>query len=107
MPKIVGRKNITISEAKALLDNIEKPSHYQVRTLEYVNKFAKISAEKASELVEMLVNQFEIERSDAIQVVNVMPNSVEELRTFFFTGRKRLITTSQLEEMLKLIDRHR
>jgi len=48
-----------------------------------------------------------IERTDAIQVINSMPSSLEELRAFFSSGRKRLITTTQLEEMLKLLDQYR
>jgi len=107
MPKLVARKEISIPEAKALLEKIEKPNQFQIRTIEYVNKFSKLEPSKATELVETLVKQFDVERSDAIQVVNCMPTSVEELRAFFSFGRKRLIITPQLEEMLKLLDKYR
>jgi len=107
MPKrMVGRKEITISEAKALMDKIENPNQFQIRTKEYVDKFSRANPSKAPELVEALL-KFKIERTDAIQVVNCMPTTVEELRVFFSTGRKRLIATSQLEEMLKLLDKYR
>lgn len=107
MPKrIVGKKEITIPEARALMDKIESPSQFQIRTKEYVDKFSKADPAKAPELVEALL-EFKIERTDAIQVVNCMPSTLEELRVFFSTGRKRLIATAQLEEMLKVIDRYR
>jgi DNA-directed RNA polymerase subunit F len=107
MPKrIVARKEITISEAKGLMDKIENPSQFQIRTKEYVDKFAKLNAEKASELLQEFL-KLNIERTDAIQVVNSMPSSLEELRVFFSSGRKRLIATTQLEEMLKLLDKYR
>ena len=107
MPKrIVGKKEITIPEAKALMDKIENPNQFQIRTKEYVDKFSKIDPVKALELVEGLL-KFKIERTDAIQVVNCMPSTVEELRAFFSTGRKRLVPTAQLEEMLKIIDEYR
>ena len=107
MPKrIVGRKEIAIPEAKALMDKIEKPNQFQIRTKEYVDKFSKVDTAKAPELVEALLG-FNIERTDAIQVVNCMPSTLEELRVFFSTGRKRLIAGSQLEEMLKVIDKYR
>ncbi len=107
MPKrVVGRKEITISEAKGLMDKIENPSPFQIRTKEYVDKFAKLNAEKAPELLQELL-KLNIERTDAIQVVNSMPSSLEELRVFFSSGRKRLIATTQLEEMLKLLDKYR
>ena len=107
MPKrIVGRKEITISEAKALMDKIENPNQFQIRTKEYVDKFSKVDPVKAPELLEELL-KLKIERTDAIQVANCMPSTVEELRVFFSTGRKRLVVTAQLEEILKLIDKHR
>ncbi len=107
MPKrIVGRKEITVPEAKALMDKIENPNQFQIRTKEYVDKFSKVDPAKAPELVEALL-AFNIERTDAIQVVNCMPSTLEELRVFFSSGRKRLIVTSQLEEMLKVIDKYR
>jgi len=107
MPKrMVRKKEITIPEAKALMDRIENPNQFQTRTKEYVDKFTRVDPAKAPELVEELL-KLNIERTDAIQVVNCMPTTVEELRVFFSTGRKRLITTAQLEEMLKLIDKYR
>lgn len=104
---IVKRKKITISEAKKLLENIEDLNLYQQRIMEYVKKFSKIEPSKAQELVEKLIQKFKIEEEDAIVVVNCMPLSLEELRVFFSSGRKRLILTSQLEEMLKLLDEYR
>ena len=107
MPKIVDRKEITIPEAKQVLESLENPNPFQTRTLEYANKFSKIDPSKASELVERLVKEFEIEKKDAIEVVNSMPASTEELRVFFSTGRKRLIVTAKLENILKVLDEYR
>ena len=105
--EIVKKKKITISEAKKLLENIEDLNLYQLRIMEYVKKFAKIDHTKAQELLEKLIQQFEIEKEDAISVINCMPSSLEELRIFFSGGRKKLLLTSQLEEMLKLLDEYR
>ncbi|RLI52250.1 RNA polymerase Rpb4 [Candidatus Bathyarchaeota archaeon] len=99
---IVNKKKITISEAKEILENVKDLNLYQLRIKEYVKKFSKIDPTMARELVDKLTQKFEIEKGDAISVVNCMPSSLEELRMFFLGGRKRLILTSQLEEMLKL-----
>jgi len=107
MPKMVDRKEITVSEAKQILEKFENLNLFQTRALEYANKFSKIDPSKAAELVDKLVGEFEIERRDAIEVVNCMPTSVEELRAFFSIGRKRLIITAQLEKMLKILDEYR
>ena len=105
--KTIRRRWITIAEAKQILAELENQNPFQVRTLEYANKFAKNDSTKASELVEKLVEDFDIERKDAIDVVNCMPSSLEELRTFFSTGKKRLIITAQLEKMLKVLEEYR
>ena len=99
---IVNKKKITISEAKEILENVKDLNLYQLRIKEYIKKFSKIDPIMARELVDKLTQKFEIEKGDAISVVNCMPSSLEELRMFFLGGRKRLILTSQLEEMLKL-----
>jgi DNA-directed RNA polymerase subunit F len=105
--KIAGKKEIAIAEAKQILEKLEKLNPFQARTLKYTNKFAKVDPSKANELVERLIKEFEIERKDAIEVVNCMPTSVEEMRAFFSTGRKRLIITTQLEKMLELLNDYR
>ncbi len=105
--KIVSRKEITIVETQKLLAEIKEPDQFQLRTLDYANKFAKNKDMKAEELVERLIETFMIERKDAVQVVNCMPTSIQELRVFFSTGRKRIILTSQLEEMLRILNEYR
>jgi DNA-directed RNA polymerase subunit F len=105
--KVVSRKEITIAETRKLLVRIEEPDQFQLRTLDYANKFAKNKDMKAEELVEKLMETFMIERKDAVQVVNCMPKSIQELRVFFSTGRKRIILTSQLEEMLRILNEYR
>jgi DNA-directed RNA polymerase subunit F len=107
MPTVTERREITVSEAKKILEEIEDLSPFQSRTLEYANKFSKLDSSKAVELANRLISQFKIERKDAIEVVNCMPTSIEELRSFFSTGRKRLILTTRLEDMLKILNKYR
>jgi DNA-directed RNA polymerase subunit F len=104
--RIVGKAEITVSEAKGLMDKIESPNQFQIRTKNYVDKFSKVDAAKAHELLEDLLN-LKIERTDAIQVINSMPSTLEELRAFFSSGRKRLVVTAQLEEILKSLEKYR
>lgn len=108
MPKkILGEKEISIPEAKKILENLENPNQFKVRTLDYAVKFSKIDSLKAKELVEKLVEKFEILRTDAVQIVNCMPKSIEELRVFFTASEKKIIVTSKLEEILKLLGEYR
>ena len=104
---VISKKTITIPDVKAILEKIDEPNQFQLRTLNYVNKFSKLEPEKASELVDQIVSIFEIDRLDAVQIVNCMPSSIEELRPFFVASRKKIIMTTRLSELLKLINKYR
>ena len=107
MPKrIVEEKEVTIAEAKRVLEEGGELNPFQQRTFDYLSKFSKIGASKAEELVKKL-EQLEIDRVDAIQIVNCVPSTVEELRVFFAASKKKIIRASKLEEILKLLDKYR
>ncbi len=65
-------------------------------TFDYVTKFSKISPDAAKILVNDLIRECEFTEEEAVELVNIMPKSLEELRTFTF-GWKKLILTSTLE----------
>jgi DNA-directed RNA polymerase subunit F len=106
--KNVKEKLLTISQVKRVLEELgeENLDQFQRRVLDYVNKFAKIDAETAEELVEKLVKEFGLDEIEAVQIVNCMPASIEELRVFLGGGRK-IIETSKLEAIVKLLNEHR
>jgi len=105
--KIVEEKEITIAEAKEILEEGGELDLFQQRSFDYINKSSKIKASKAKKLVKKLGEQFDVAKGDAIQIVNCMPSTVEELRVFFVASKKKIIMTSKLEEILKLLDKHR
>jgi len=47
-----------------------------------------------------------LEEEEAVQIVNSMPESIEELRTFLAGGRK-IIETSKLEAIIQLLNEYR
>lgn len=101
----VKEKNLTIPQVKKLLEELgeENLDQFQRRTLDYASKFSKVNTETAEKLVEKLVSEFGLEEVEAVQIVNCMPSSVEELRVFLGGGRK-IIESSKLEEMVKLLN---
>jgi DNA-directed RNA polymerase subunit F len=103
--KGVKEKTLTLPQVKKLLESMgeENLDQFQRRTLDYLSKFSKTDAEAAEKLVEKLVAEFDLEEDDAVQIVNCMPKSVEELRTFFAGGRK-IVETSKLEAIVNLLD---
>jgi len=104
----VKEKKLTLPQVKKLLESIgeENLDQFQRRTLDYVSKFSKAEAEAAEKLVEKLVTEFGLGEEEAVQIVNCMPKSVEDLRVILAGGR-RIIETSKLEAIVNLLDEHR
>lgn len=104
-----NEKKLALPQVKKTLESMgeENLDQFQRRTLDYVSKFSKVDdAEVVEKLVDRLVTEFGLEEEEAVQVVNCMPKSVEELRIFLAGGRK-IIETSKLEAIVRLLDDHR
>ncbi len=101
----VTEKRLTLPQVKRVLEAIgeENLDQFQRRTLDYVNKFSKLDAKVAEELLEKLVKEFDLEEAEAVQVVNCMPETVDELRVFLASGRK-IVETAKLEAIIALLD---
>jgi len=109
MPKkMLKERIVSVPQVKDILEAIgeENLDQFQRRSLDYASKFSKAEAAKAEELVEKLTGQFGLEESEAVQVVNCMPESIEEIRVFLAGGRK-IVETSKLEAILALLDKYR
>lgn len=101
-------QNLSIPQVKKLLESLgeENLNQFQRRTLDFASKFSKVGAEAAEKLIEKLVQDFEMEEEEAVQMVNCMPEGVEEIKVFLGGGRK-IIAASKLEAIAKLLDEHR
>jgi DNA-directed RNA polymerase subunit F len=99
------KKRLTVPQVKSLLGAIgeENLDQFQRRTLDYVNKFSKLDAMMAEKLLGKLMKDFDLEEAEAVQVVNCMPETVDELRVFLASGRK-IIETAKLEAIITLLD---
>lgn len=101
----LGEKRLALPQVKEVLDAIgeENLDQFQRRTLDYVNKFSKLDAKAAEKLLETLVTEFDLDEAEAVQVVNCMPETVDELRVFLAGGRK-IIETAKLEAIISLLN---
>ncbi len=104
MVNIISRRVITLPEVKEILSSIDPNKMDQIQrwTYNYAVRFSKVSADKARELKARLVNECSLTEEEAVEVINVMPSSIEELRTFT-NGWKKLILTETLEKILKIL----
>jgi DNA-directed RNA polymerase subunit F len=101
----ITEKKLTLPQVKKVMDSIgeENLDQLQRRTFDYVSKFAKVNSETGEKLVPKLVTDFGLEETEAVEIVNCMPKSIEELRVFMAGGRK-IIETSKLEAIVKLLN---
>jgi DNA-directed RNA polymerase subunit F len=98
------KKLLTIAEASQILQKIEveKADQIQKRTLDYTTKFTKVTPEAAKKLRKELETECGLSEEESVEVVNVMPKSIEELRTFT-SGWRKLLSTETLEKILKIL----
>jgi DNA-directed RNA polymerase subunit F len=104
MTDIIKKEIITLPQVKEILEIVKPDEMDQIQrwTFDYVGKFAKTDSRKAQKMVKQLIEQCELKEEEAVEVVNVMPKSLEELRAFTF-GWKKLILTDNLEKMISIL----
>lgn len=104
MAKITKKEIIALPDVKEILEakKVDEMDQIQRWTYDYVNKFSKISRKQSQKLVSELVNQCDLTEEEAVEIVNILPSTLEEIRAFTF-GWKKLILTSTSESILQKI----
>jgi DNA-directed RNA polymerase subunit F len=104
LPEVIKREIVTLSEVKKILETIPVDEMDQIQrwTFDYSKKFSKVDYEPAKEMVDRLVAEGDLTNEEAVELVNVMPRSIEELRAFTF-GWKKLIVTEKLERIKSIL----
>ena len=105
MEEVVKKRMLSLPEVKEVLSkrDIESMDQIQRWTHDYVSKFAKIEPKVAKKMKQELISQCGLTEEEAVEIVNVLPKSLPELRSFTF-GWKKLILSETLEKVLKVID---
>ncbi len=109
--RVVSKKPITIHEAKEILERSVSAADLEsdqllMRTLDYLNKFSKVDGATARRMVERLVSEVGLTEEEAVEVVNILPGSVEELRTIV-NGWRKMLGTEVLERILSILSEER
>ena len=104
MEEVKNRMHVSLAEVKEILGNADPESMDQIQrwTYDYVSKFAKIDSKKAKEMKQELVKECGLTEEEAVEIINIHPTSLPELRSFTF-GWKKLILAEILEKILKII----
>ncbi|TXT67386.1 MAG: DNA-directed RNA polymerase, subunit F (RpoF) [Promethearchaeota archaeon] len=110
-----GERSVSIPEVKKIMEGVKEKitlingeegmTHFQEITFDYVNNFAKMSHKDATKIKEMLVDKYEIEELYAINIVNIDPKSIPELRMILeksYVGKS--FNDEKLQEILYTIE---
>ncbi len=104
--KILKERLLNLAEVKKILEERSSKgelSYVQRVTLDYATKFSQLPVEKSVEIVKKLIENFGISESTAIQIVNAVPKSIDELRVFL-TNEQKIFTEEELSEFLKTLE---
>ena len=106
--KALKERTITVPQVKEALESIgeELLDQFQRRSLDYATKFSKVDPKIVDTVVNEFVEKFEVEQEEAVQIINAMPESIQEIRVFLAGGR-RIIETSKLEKILVFLNKYR
>ncbi len=104
LTEVIKREIITLSEVKKILESVSLDEMDQIQrwTYDYSKKFAKTDYDNAKVMIDNLIKEGELTMEEAVELVNVMPKSLEELRAFTF-GWKKLIVTEKLEKIKSIL----
>ena len=104
MEEVKKKVAVSLSEVKELLKNQDPENMDQIQrwTFDYVSKVSSLNAESAKKIKNELVKECKLTEEEAVELINICPKTMSELRSFTF-GWKKLILTETLEKILKII----
>ena len=107
MEEIKKKQAISLAEVKEILGKVDVEEMDQIQrwTYDYVSKFVTTEPKEAKDMKKQLIKECELTEDEAVEIVNIRPTSLAELRSFTF-GWKKLILAETLEKMLKIIQEH-
>lgn len=105
----MSEKPISIPQLKKILEEIGKYKELnsiESLSLDYATKFSKISTENAEKLIDELVKEEELPSEIAVQLVNIMPTTIDEIRAILAPVSKTF-PTEKVESIKRRLDRYR
>ncbi len=113
LPKsVLKSEELPLPIVKKILSKRAKESKmsdlmYQQRVaLEYANRFSKMSPSNAAKVLEKLMKKYGLSRTLAVQIINIAPRIVDELRILFAIDPSVSLTTEQMEEIVELVQKN-
>jgi len=102
-------KSATLAEVLEILEKQKKMGELeygQRLTYDYAQKFSKLDAKKAKELMEELLKLGNLREHQAVALVDLMPETEEDVQLIFAKERTRL-GEEDIKKLLELINKYR
>jgi len=102
------KKPLTLAEVKTLVfdkwtKSMDKLNLDQKRLIVYLSKFTKVEdAQKAREIVNELINKYNLSEEHAVMLVNILPEKEDEIKAYLYKDYP-LLTQADYKEMLNLL----
>ncbi len=112
--EVLGEEYLTVSEAKALLADIEaeraadpdREMRYELaRAVEHANRFAVLSPEDANALVDDLRELEKVDEATAYKIADLLPRDRDELRSVYAQERYSL-SGDELDDILNVVSQY-
>lgn len=112
--KIIEERLISIPEVKEILESVltrlkakgedQKADPFLDSTFEYASLFAHCTADQAKKIIKMLITDYQMDMTYAIQIVNIDPTTTQELHIILEKDPKlKSIPEKELSIMLQKI----
>ncbi|HUT80009.1 MAG TPA: hypothetical protein VMZ29_02310 [Candidatus Bathyarchaeia archaeon] len=106
MPKqIINKESVSLPEVVAIFNKRKKNgelNYLQRIALEHAQKSSEITGKQARILIKKMMTEFELNEKIAINIINFMPETLDELR-IFLQDASRVFTKEEVEKMLNLL----
>jgi DNA-directed RNA polymerase subunit F len=106
---VSNERAITLAEVLEILEKQKKRGELdygQRLTFDYAQKFAKLDAKRARQLVEELLKLGNLKEHQAVALVDLMPETKEDVQLIFSKERVRL-GEEDIQKILDLINKFR
>ncbi len=104
MPKeIISEEEVTLAQVKKILTQRGKEgelSFQQSITLEHAGSFSRMAPAVSLKGAEKLIKSYNLNRSQAVQIVNIAPTTIEELKSIL----SQRSTSLSEEKMIEIVD---
>lgn len=104
MKDIKHSEPITIAEVREIFSRMDSDQMDQIQrwTYDYASKFSHIDPKQARKMKKALMDECGLTEEEAVEIINIMPTSIAEIRSFTF-GWKKLILAETLSKILRII----